>query len=140
MQSTKSSSPSHTPAQAQPAAVGDIAFPYEISFVDCSPSAAVRFQIEEHLARLSPIYNRITDAKVTVRIPHKHSAKRFFQIHIQLDVPGRRLAVSRNPDSHKSHTTIPAVIHGAFHKLTRQLEDFLDVRKAHGPVPELTVK
>src|SRR4051812_24676165 len=77
-----------------------IYFPYEVSFVDCEPSAAARFQVEQQLAKLSRIHNRITDCKVIIRIPHKHrmNTNRIFHIHISLDVPGKRLAVSREPE------------------------------------------
>lgn len=104
-----------------------IYFPYTICFVDCEPSEAVRFQIEEHLARLEHFYSRITDCRVNVRIPHKRGA-RFFHIHIQLDVPGKRLAVSREPETKDEHTTVSAAIRDAFHKVVRQLEDFTKAR------------
>lgn len=120
-----SQSPEVNPAALQ------IQFPYDISFVDCEPSEAIRFQIEEHLARLNHLYDRITDCKVAVRIAHKTSKNRFFHINILLDLPGKKIAVSREPETKSEHSEPHAAIRDAFHKLTRQLEDFLDVRKDH---------
>ena len=106
----------------------EIPFPYEISFIDCAPSDAVRFQIEQYLTKLGGLYQRITDCKVTVRIPHKHGGNRFFHIHATLDLPGKRLAVSREPEMREERTDIQNAISAAFHKLTRQLEDYLTSR------------
>src|ERR1700694_6023143 len=76
----------------------EIYFPYDISFPDTAPSDAIRFQIVQYLAKLGRLSNRITDCKVVVRIPHKRSGKRFFHIHAALDLPGKRIAVSREPE------------------------------------------
>lgn len=119
----KSPAVNHAPAEIQ--------FPYDISFVDCEPSEAVRFQIEEYLTRLNHVYDRITDCKIAVRIAHKASKNRFFHINILLDLPGKKIAVSREPETKSEHSEPHAAIRDAFHKLTRQLEDFLDVRKDH---------
>lgn len=106
-----------------------VPFPFEVSFVDSETSPAVRYQIEEHLARLSHFYDRITFAHVYVRIPHKHRGARSFHIHIQLDVPGRRLVASRDPDATDKHTEIHLAVRDAFSKITRQLEDFVKHRQ-----------
>ena len=60
-----------------------IPFSYDIRFDDCTPSAAVRYAVEEQLSRLTRFFDRITDCRVSVRIPHKHSGKRTFHINIQ---------------------------------------------------------
>ena len=112
----------------------EIKFPYDISFIDCTPSDAVRFQIEQHLAKVGQLYERITDCKVAVRIPHKSSGNRYFHINIQMDVPGKRIAVSREPEAREQHTEIHAAVRDAFHKLSRQLETFVTARKNRSPV------
>lgn len=109
----------------------EIPFPYDIRFVDTESSDAVKFQIEEQLARLAHHYDRITHARVLVRIPHKHGHNRFFHIHVQLDIPGRRLAVSREPEANEKHTDIRLALKDAFQKLIRQLEDYTEARGQH---------
>ena len=108
--------------------IASIPFPYDIRFTDSEASAAVRFQIEQQLVKLSRVYDRITDCRVAVMIPHKHSATRHFHIQIQLDIPGKRLAVSRDPEASDDHVQVGRAVSDAFHKLTRQLEDFLKAR------------
>ena len=114
--------------QETQADIASIPFSYDIRFTDSEPSPAVRFQIEQHLARIARVYDRITDCRVAVMIPHKHSATRHFHIQIQLDIPGKRLAVSRNPEASDEHVQVRRAVNDAFHKLTRQLEDFLKAR------------
>jgi ribosome-associated translation inhibitor RaiA len=106
----------------------NIPFPYDIRFVDSETSEAVRFQVEDHLRKLAHHYDRITYCSVAIGIPHKRGTARFFSIHIVLDVPGKRIAVSRDHENYEEHTQIRTVVNDAFHKLTRQLEDFLRVR------------
>ncbi|MBX3021404.1 MAG: ribosome-associated translation inhibitor RaiA [Bdellovibrionales bacterium] len=108
--------------------LGGVPYPYDIRFADCENSPATRTYIEEYLERMAHFYDRITYGRVTVRIPHKHGGVRFFHIHVQLDVPGRRLAVSREPEANEKHTDIRLAIRDAFHKMTRQLEDFVKTR------------
>ncbi|MBX3039609.1 MAG: ribosome-associated translation inhibitor RaiA [Bdellovibrionaceae bacterium] len=104
-------------------------FPYEISFVDCDSSQALRTKIEKHLLKLERMAPRITDCKVMIRLPHKTHGQKRFHIHIQLDIPGQRLVVSREPQSGDSHSDAYAAVHDAFFKLTRRLEDFVKQRK-----------
>jgi ribosome-associated translation inhibitor RaiA len=114
-----------------PLTEGTIPFPYDVAFVDSATSPAVRSQIEDNLLRLSHFYERITFARVYVRIPHKHRTQgRQFHVHIQLDVPGRRLAASRETEPDDRHTDIHRAVRDAFMKMTRQLEDFVKHRNA----------
>jgi ribosome-associated translation inhibitor RaiA len=110
---------------------GLVPFPYDIKFVDSENSPAMRSVIEEYLERISHYYDRITFGRVYVRIPHKHGGVRFFHIHIQLDVPGRRLAVSREPEIDDTHTDVRTAIRDAFHAMKRELLDFIKHRSEH---------
>ncbi len=106
-----------------------IYFPYDISFADCDTSPATITKIEGYLAKLERYYDRITDCKVIVRIPHKHGGLRFFHVHIQLDVPGKRLAVSREPEATDQSTDIGHAIKVAFERITHQLVEFTHARQ-----------
>jgi ribosome-associated translation inhibitor RaiA len=114
------------PAIADPGSA--INFSFEISFKDTEPSDAARFQIAQYLAKLGQLSDRITDCRVVVSIPHKRSGNRYFHIHATLDLPGKRLAVSREPETKEEHTDIHTAISACFHKLTRQMEDYLRTR------------
>jgi ribosome-associated translation inhibitor RaiA len=107
--------------------LSSIDFPYEISFKNMAPSNAVRYQIAQYLAKLSGLSARITDCKVVVSIPHKRG-KRSFHVHAALDLPGKRIAVSREPETKEVNTDINTAISSCFHKLIRQMEDYLRMR------------
>ncbi len=111
----------------------EIYFPFDVSFVDCDTSASTRELVEKHLTKLARFYDRITDCKVAIRIPHKHqhTTSRIFHVHVQLDVPGKRLAVSREPELNREHSDISMALRDAFQKIIRQLEDFIRTRKEH---------
>ena len=120
-----------------------ISFPYEIAFVDCEPSEAVRFQLEQQLARLNNLYKRIIDCKIAVRVHHKASKNRFYHLNIILDLPGKKIVASHDPETKSDHSEPSAAIRDAFHKLIRQLDDFLAIRKDHSRnlrVPEVILK
>lgn len=107
-----------------------IRFPYDISFVDSDSSDAVRYLVEQQLSKLNRLSNRITDCKVAVRIPHRHSTNRVFHVIIALDMPGKRIMVNREPDPSGPHD-IQTAISEAFHRLFRQTEAFIKGRRAY---------
>jgi ribosome-associated translation inhibitor RaiA len=113
-----------------PQTEGAIPFPFDIAFVDSATSPAVRAQIENQLQRLTRFYERITFARVNVRIPHKHRTpgQRQFHVHVQVDLPGRSLVASRESSAGDRNMDIHRVVRDAFLKVTRQLEDFVKTR------------
>jgi hypothetical protein len=113
------------------AAVSWVPFPYDISFADCASSEATRMKIEEQMLRLARVYDRIQDVKVVVRIPHRHGSLRQFHINIQVDVPGKRIAVSRDPEVGDDHMDIGMAIRDSFTKAVRQLECFAKLKRGH---------
>lgn len=110
---------------------GVVPFPYDVRFVDCEVSPAVRHLCEEYLARMAHFYDRIDFGRVYLRIPHKHGHNRFFHVHVQLDIPGRRLVASREPEVNDKHMDVRLAIRDAFHSLQRELVDFTKRRNSH---------
>lgn len=120
-----------TNAPAPQVSEAGIYFPYDITFADSDTSPATVERIESNLARLARHYDRIIDSKVVVRIRQK--GFKLFHVHVVLDVPGKRLAVGRDHEADDSHAEIGIAIKDAFQKITRQLDDFVKMRKAHKP-------
>lgn len=113
------------------AAVSLVPFPYDISFADSASSPATRMKIEEQMMRLARVFDRIQDVKVFVRIPHRHGGLKQFHINIQIDVPGKRIAVSRDPEVTDDHKDIGLAVRDAFSKAVRQLECFAKLKRDH---------
>ena len=102
-----------------------VPFPYDVSFPDSAASPAATAFVEQQLAKLSRHFDHITSAKIFVRLPHKHGGLKLFHVHVQLDVPGRTLAVSREPEANDDHASPNLAIKDAFAKLTRQLDAYV---------------
>jgi len=94
--------------------------PLEITFRGMSTSPSVETFIQRWAARLDRSYRRILHAAVVVEIPHHHGQQgNRFQIGIELTVPGRNIAVSRE----LGHEDVYVAIAEAFRAARRQLQD-----------------
>lgn len=90
-----------------------------------SRSPAVEHAIHDSVAALAQLSNRITHCAVTLDVPHRHQQRgRAFQVRIELAVPGRRIAVSRD------HETAEVALADAFRVARRRLLDFIHVKEA----------
>ena len=103
-------------------------FPYQIDFPDSEVSEGVTRRVEKHLEKLNGHYNRITNARVVVRIPHQHRRRRFYHIRVQLEIPGKTLVVDREPEKDYAHSDVYVSVRDAFDKITRQLDEYVGHR------------
>ena len=106
--------------------------PLQITFrhMDCSHAAAAR--IRERAEELDRFFDRIISCRVVVEFQHRrHQQGNLFQVHIDLTVPGREIAVARDTALH-AHEDVYVAIRDAFAAARRQLEDH--ARQARGDV------
>jgi ribosomal subunit interface protein len=112
-------------------------FYYEIHFQDFEPSPAVREDIEKYLGKLSKLYDRIVSCTVVVKAPHRHGRYRYFNVDVDLVIPGHHLAVSRDPEKDDAHTDIHVAIRDAFTRLRRQLKRTVEHWQDHSHKQEV---
>lgn len=94
--------------------------PLEITFRGMSTSPSVEISIQRWVARLERSYPRLQHCTVVVEIPHQHGQQgNRFQIGIELTVPGRTIAVSRELGDEDVYVAIA----DAFRAARRQLQD-----------------
>lgn len=105
-------------------------FPYRITFPDSPASPAVEEQIAAQLGKIESMHDRISSCEVVVRIPHKRHNKKFFHIHIRLNLPGEQIVVTREDEADEAHMRIENAVHDAFVKLSRRLNDYTKKRAA----------
>jgi hypothetical protein len=76
--------------------------PLEIRFRKMDPSPEVEARIHEKAAELEHFSDRITGCRVTVEQEHRHHHKgNLFRVRVELDLPGKLLAVTRGgPKDH----------------------------------------
>ncbi len=102
--------------------------PLEIAFhnLDTSPSAEA--EIRQRVNKLAGRYRHLTGCRVSVeRLHNQHRTGNVFEVHITLSVPGRDLAVSRQPQKAKQRYANPDLrtsIRDVFDAAERQLESF----------------
>ena len=107
--------------------------PLQITFRHMASSDAVTTRIRERAEELERVCDRIMSCRVVVecRHPRRHQGN-LFRIRIDLKVPGREIAVGRDPAAHHAHEDVYVAIRDAFDATRRLLEDY--VREARGDV------
>jgi ribosomal subunit interface protein len=94
--------------------------PLQISLHGIGHSDAVYTAIRERAAKLERYYDRIVSCRVVLELAarHQHRGKQF-AVRVDLKVPGRELAVTREHDE-----DVHVAIRDAFDAARRQLEDY----------------
>ena len=102
--------------------------PLEIAFHNLEPSAEVEGLIREHVARLEKLYPHVVGCRVSVEMLHRqHQNGNIPEVHIAIRVPGKEIAVSREPHHAKDRHAAPNVhtsVKDAFRAAEAQLRDF----------------
>ncbi len=102
----------------------------QITFHGITTSQKLSAVIEQKIAKLEHLSDRITACRVTVARPnggHKHSP---YQVGIELDLPGSVIVVNHASGSKDAHDNPRAAIRDSFEAARRQLSDHL--RKSGG--------
>ncbi len=104
--------------------------PLQITWHHISHSPAIEAEIRAKAAKLEQFYDHIISCRVVVDAPHRHHHKgNLFSIKLDIKVPDREIAISREPSEHHEHEDIYVVIRDAFDAARRQLQDYVRVRR-----------
>lgn len=107
--------------------------PLEISFRHVDHSPEIEAEIRDKVAKLEEFYDRITRCSVVIEAPHHHHQKgNLYHVRIRLGVPGREIAVDRDPPEHQAHEDPHVTLRDAFDATRRQLQDY--ARELRGDV------
>jgi cold shock CspA family protein/ribosome-associated translation inhibitor RaiA len=111
--------------------------PLDIAFHNTSPSEAVQAEIRRHVEKLEKRFSNLIACRVSVEALHKqHRTGNLFEVHIVLSIPGRDLAVSREPHHAKdrfANADVFTSVREAFRAAERQLQSYKP-----GPMPDPT--
>jgi cold shock CspA family protein len=118
--------------------------PVQIAFHNMPQHADIASAIRAHAEWLENYCDRIMSCRVVVDRPHLHHKEgNFYQIRIDLKVPGRELAVKRGPGRQTDSQDLDLMIRDAFDEARRQLEDHTRRRrgevKTHESLPHARV-
>lgn len=104
-----------------------------IAFRNMDVSETLDQRIRARVAELERLCDRIVACNVAVEAHRRNSNGRLsFNVYIDLSVPGRRIAVHREPAADHGHEDAIVAVREAFDMARRQLEDH--VRVARGDV------
>jgi cold shock CspA family protein len=94
---------------------------------------AIEARIREKAAVLEHFSDRITGCRVIVEKEHRHHHKgNLFRVRIEIDAPGKELAVTHTGPRDHAHEDVYVAIRDAFNAAVRRLEDH--VRERDGKV------
>ena len=107
--------------------------PLEIRFRQMDPSPAIEARIRAKAAALERFSERITGCRVIVEKEHRHHHKgNLFRVRVEIDAPGKELAVTHSGPMDHAHEDVKVAIRDAFDAAVRRLEDH--VRRHGGKV------
>jgi cold shock CspA family protein/ribosome-associated translation inhibitor RaiA len=121
--------------------------PLEITFSRMEPSVALESRVRTLASRLDKFSTHIMRCHVVIEAPGHHSHQGgLFDIHLDITVPGKEIAIRRaHPETH-SHEDAYVALRDVFRAARRKLEDYerkrrLDVKThvqpLHGRIFEL---
>lgn len=114
--------------------------PLEIAFHNLPASAPLEAEIRRRVAKLEKFYPRLIGCRVSVEALHnQHQTGNVYEVHVVLSVPGRDLAVSREPHKAKQRYANPDVhvsVREAFDAAERQLGQFKERRRDAPVAPD----
>lgn len=107
--------------------------PLQIAFHNMDRTDEIEDKIAVEAERLEDFSDRIMSCRVVVDVPHRHHKEgNFYQVRIDLKLPGQEIAVKREPSEHLDFRNLDIAIRDAFDEAKRQLEDM--VRQQRGQV------
>jgi len=113
--------------------------PLDIGFHNMEPSPDIEAEIRQRVEKLERRYSNLIGCRVTVEALHnQHRTGNVHEVHIVLSVPGRDLAVSREPHRAKERYANPnmhAILRDAFEAAERQLESYKGIRRVDATGP-----
>jgi ribosomal subunit interface protein len=112
--------------------------PLEIRFRQMEPSPAIEARIRKKAAALERFSDRITGCRVVVEKDHRHHQHgNLFRVRIEIDAPGKALAVTHTGPRDHAHEDVYVAIRDAFNAAVRRLEDHVRERGGRVKVHEV---
>lgn len=107
----------------------------QIKGTDVELTEAIKEAARERADKLDHIYDRVISCNVAIESPRRRYAKgTFYNVHIDLAIPGKEIAVTREP-----HEDLYVAIGKAFDAAQRQLQEVVEKKtgkvKKHEKVP-----
>lgn len=100
----------------------------EIVFHGVSPSEQAEAEIRDHVDKLERRFGHLIGCRVAVELLHRqHKTGNIFDVHVEMQVPGGELVVSRAPHRPRdryAHPDLHVCLREAFRAAERQLTEY----------------
>ena len=103
--------------------------PTQVSFRNMDKPMGVEERVLENVEALGRFHANITGCRVMIeRRNHRHRTGDFFQVRIDVTVPGAELVVNHEPAQDRADEALTVTVRAAFDEIRRRIEDH--VRRA----------
>lgn len=83
----------------------------------------------ERAQKLQKFSRTIISCRVVIELPHRrHQTGNHYNVRIDLSIPGREVAINRDPTKHGEKADIHVALKEAFEAAERELEDFKETK------------
>ncbi|MGM0517522.1 MAG: HPF/RaiA family ribosome-associated protein [Pseudomonadota bacterium] len=104
---------------------GEIRLPVEVVFRNMDQSQVLEDKVRERAQKLTRYFDRIMHCHVVIEADHRrHHKGNLYQVRIDLTVPNRELAVSRDPGNRHAHEDPYVAVRDAFDAMGKQLQAY----------------
>lgn len=106
--------------------------PITVTFRDMHPSPSVDALVRRWATRLERVDPHLQRVDVSIDQPHHHQARgQRFRVQVLIAVPGREIAVSREPGENDAHDDVRVAVRDSFRAARRQLEEHARRQRTH---------
>lgn len=106
--------------------------PVTVTFRDMFPSPSVDALVRRWATRLERVDARVQRCDVTIDQPHHHHERgNRFRVQVLIAMPGKEIAVSREPGEDDTHDDVRIAVRDSFRAARRQLEEFGRRQRTH---------
>lgn len=113
--------------------------PLEIAFHNMSQSDSLEQLVRDRVDKLDRRYGRLIGCRISVEALHRqHQSGNLYECHVVMSVPGRDLAISREPHRARdeyAHPDVRVCIREAFDAAERQLLEYKDQLRTDTAAP-----
>lgn len=99
--------------------------PLTLIFRNIERSELLVSMIEAKCRKLERFYPQIISTHVMVELPHRHHRHgNFFDVKVEVTVPGQRLVISHSPGQGEKHQALDKTLKDTFQAMSRRIEDY----------------
>jgi ribosome-associated translation inhibitor RaiA len=100
--------------------------PVKVQFRNLPFTPSLEQKVIERAQKLERYSDRITDCRVMIEASHRHHQYGvIYHVSIELDMPGKKLAVTREREMNPAHKDAWVAIRDAFDAIRRQMADYV---------------